>query len=179
MNPRDQPLTLYNGSAEHDLAVMHWWAVLNGTGEAEKTFMPNTYESMSKFYKLFKLPSFLTFKFDEGIWFASWYEPVMAGGFLGIWAAKDKRQSRAMLIAVEDAISFGLDRFPVLIGLTRQKDILDEHCCMGYRVLGNIPELWAGGKDCWVVSINREQFNARRIHSVKRPETVTEVRKEA
>jgi len=96
-------------------------------------------------------------------------EPAMSGAFFGLWCRDIRRHGKGILEATEEALDYGLSWYPVLMGVTKQENLLDAHRKLGYNVMGKMPAIF-DGEDAWVVYITREMFNARATHLIKRPE---------
>ena len=159
-------MILYEPSRDHDLVLARWWTTLISGDDASRTFSPDVTSNLHAFLSFFQLPRHLVFKLDGGgVWFAAWYEPIMSGAFFGLWIREDHRQSRASFVAFEESIRAGLVVSPVLIGVTRQPDLIDEHERVGYTLVGRIPELW-DGDDVWILTMTRESFNARNTQPI-------------
>lgn len=136
--------------------VAQMWARINDTPDMEKMFAhPHT---LATFFKAFEPPCVLLFDHDdEGITAATWFEPVFDGAFVSYWVRSDRRKSKVVLESYVRAVYAGLKIFRVLIGLTKQEELLDEHVKFGYTVLCQIPRIF-GGKPAWLVQIDEERF---------------------
>ena len=161
-----EPIILYQPSREHDLVVSAWWARLVAGPDAERTFTPSVTDTLSAFLGFFQQPKHLVFKLDTvGIWFAAWLEPVMSGAYFGLWIREDRRHSKLALVAFEESLSIAFTIFPVLIGVTRQPDLIDGHKRLGYTLLGQIPYLW-DDTDVYIMFITKDAFNSRSTQAV-------------
>lgn len=155
-------MIVYNRSTEHDLLLARWWAILCETGELRTTFAKSI-ESLSSFYALFHPPSVLLFFTDaNGIWLAAWFESVLSGAFMGLWSRQDKRKSRSAFRAVLSIYRQALVTWPVLIGVTKQEKLIDQHQRLGYTLLGKIPCLF-DGEDAFVLVLTKQTFRDREV----------------
>jgi len=146
--------------------MFQWFGALATHGDFDKLFMPQ-YGTISRFFEhVAKLR--IVFKVDDkGVWFWASYAPMLSGAQFDMWARPDKRCTKAGVEAMGEALERGFDVWPVLIGLTRQENLLDGHRRMGYTIVGKVPALWAG-EDVWVMHITRESFNAREAFVTRR-----------
>ena len=154
-------MTRYDGSDAHDALVLGWWHTLVTTGDLARTFMASLHP-VGAFLAFWRSPDRpLLFRADaRGLWFAGWFEPMMAGASAGLWARADYRLTRVGLSAVETFLATGLARWPVLIGVTKQEKLLRAHTRLGYTVLGEVPHLWDGER-AWVVVLTSAGFDKR------------------
>lgn len=146
----------YHADPAEDLLLSQWWTTLLDANEFLGTFTA-TLVPLSAFLAHFQPPTSLLYEADaRGLWAAAWFEPVMSGAFLGFWARRDRRRTRGALEALETALTSGLARWPVLLGVTRS-NLLRAHRRLGYTVLGDIPHLW-DGRAVSVVMLTQEGF---------------------
>ena len=133
-------------------------------------FSRETTASLHSFLSTFQPPNQLLFKSDLklGLWFAAWLEPALSGAFVGLWCQDKMRHTKALLETVEEALDYGLYQYPVLIGVTKQENLLDAYRRLGYNVLGKVPLIF-DGEDAWIAHITRGSFEARESHLVRRP----------
>ena len=168
MNKQGNELFEYIPSLEHDGLLLQWWMRLVASGDISKCFMEDA-KRLSRFYELLARPTRVTFKVDAGgIWFVGWFCPILAGATFDMWVAPQRRKSKAFVEAMCEALEWGFDRWPVLIGVTAQENLLDDHERMGYTVVGPIPDLWDKGKMAWTMYVTRDSFHARRTQIVRR-----------
>ena len=154
-------MVVYKPSPEHDMTLVRWWMDLTNSGEIEVVFSQSVV-SFVDFLSLFLPPKTLVFEYDKlGIWLAAWFDPVMSGAFMGFWIAKRKRRTRDAYRAAVKIYDLALAEWPVLIGVTRQKELLDIHENMGYVSNGVIPHLW-DGQEAYVLHLTKESRIGRR-----------------
>lgn len=164
---REVKLIQYKPGIEQDCLLTHWYMMMIATKELHQTF---TELSLSAFLRSFQLPHHLIYAQDSGnghIWFAAWFDPVFDGALLGIWADKSKRPTKVGLATFEAAIEYGLARWPVLVSVTRQEKLLDEHRRLGYTLVGKLPMFW-GGENAWILHLTREGFDSREVRLIVR-----------
>lgn len=168
----------YVASRDTDLLIAHWWAKMERDGDLPDLFLPAS-QSLSGLYAVLTGPrkSVLYGVDISGIWAAFWFEPVMSGVFMGAWVAWERRHTRRALDAFLQAWELALTHYTVVLGITKQREILSEHERLGYTVLGLLPEMWAG-QDAWAIALTRPAFaktlaRFRRVSA--RLETVEEV----
>lgn len=137
-------IQLYNpDNAAHQAALIVVFTNLVANEELEQTLAPSSH-TPHKFLSMMQ-HSVTTFCADEyGIWFLGWFEPVFSGAFASTWVRKDRRGTKRHFLAMVEWLDKGLQLFPVLMGITKQKALLSEHYRLGYTLSGIIPSLWDG-----------------------------------
>jgi hypothetical protein len=155
-------MTVYDGMPESDLLLLDWWTRMAATMELEQAFSV-VHASVGSFFHSFRPPAVLVYELDdEGIWFAAWFDPVMSGAFYGLWIAPQMRLTMCALRAVQKSVAFGLEKFPVLIGATRQTKVARQAARFGARIVGDIPNLFDGEK-ATICYITRETVREPRF----------------
>ncbi len=149
------------GRRDVDLWVTKWWFKMEADGDL-RVALSDQCQSLGELFGLISSPTkYVLFATDEdGIWFAAWFEPSLSGVFMGAWCAKEYRHrghGRRGLNAFLDAWEWGLQRWPVVIGITKQPAILDEHRRLGYTIHGPIPQ-WFDGKSTWIMHLTQGSF---------------------
>jgi len=153
------PFDLYEaGHADVDLWVTKWWFKMETDGDL-KVALSAQCQSLGQLFGLISAPTkYVLFATDDaGIWFAAWFEPSLSGVFMGAWAAKEVRHRKRGLFAFLDAWEWALQRWPVVIGITKQPAILAEHQRLGYTIHGPIPH-WFDGKSTWIMHLTPGSF---------------------
>ena len=150
------------GHRDVDLWVTKWWFKMEADGDL-RVALSEQCQSLGQLFGLIGAPTkYVLFAFDEdGIWFAAWFEPSLSGVFMGAWAAKEYRHrghGRRGLNAFLDAWEWALGRWPVVIGITKQPDILAEHMRLGYTVHQPAMPQWFDGKPTWIMTLTRASF---------------------
>ncbi len=147
----------YVASRDTDLLIAHWWAKMERDGDLPDLFIASS-QSLGALYRIIGPGKTLLYGVDiSGIWAAFWFEPMMSGVFMGAWVAREHRHTRRALDAILQAWELALIHHTVVIGITRQYEILSEHERLGYTVLGLLPGIW-DGKDAWAIALTRTAF---------------------
>src|SRR5713226_4540589 len=133
----------YSPCYEHDFAVAQWYMRMLVDGDLESGLF---YEkSLSGVFDWLKRAEAVLIKWEEkeGFWFVAIFEKLMGGVGLSYWLAKSHRQSVSSLKPFEKAIEWGLERWPIILGLVRDPKVLKIDKRMGSIEVGTIPGLWA------------------------------------
>jgi len=159
-------LVEYEPGMMADALMMHLFTCMCVDEEIDRLF--HDVDCLSDFMRAINRPTQTVFKGDEhGIWFLAMYTPHFAGATFDMYVAPRRRKGKAWVSAMCEALEYGFEKWPVLIGLTAHENLLDDHVRMGYIIAGKIPGLWHG-KDVHVLHITRESFNARETHLRRR-----------
>jgi len=165
-------LRVYGPSVENDLLLVRWYEDLRASGDLEKTFTPAT-QCLSVFLNLFSFPSHLLYQQTESgvesdvdtrntprVIRAFWLVPASPGvAYCGVWLMEGVRFSPRSLSFLQACYSFGFTKRNVLLGKTKQMDLLPIHEKLGYTVVGKLALGWDGVKeDAWIVELTRESF---------------------
>jgi len=170
-------LRLYEPGNPHvDLEITRWWLQMQADGDLEHLFVQEARTLGSLFGTISPPRTCLLAHDAEGIWFAAWFEPCMAGAFMGAWCRRRLRHSRPALQAFFDAWSWALapGRWPLIVGVTKQPALLSEHRRLGYAVYGadrmGIGPLF-DGEPTWMLVLTREahERTLRRFQWLRRP----------
>lgn len=136
-------MTIYEPGIESDLLLLRWYGHMGEIGDLEKVFsvtMAPCSAFMSEMRKCF-----VVYEADaDGIWFAAWFDPAMAGAYHHAWIRHDHRKSRAGLLAMIESLYLGLERWPVLISVTKQPEVPTQIQRLGFVTLGTVPWLFDG-----------------------------------
>jgi hypothetical protein len=153
-------LKVYKGTVQEDISIFEWWREIAGTTDGDLyKMLPRSSWPLSCFYQLFRPPKTLLYaEDDKGIWFAVWLERMESAGIFSMWVAKRWRGTLKQYRITKLAYEGSFEMFPVLLGMTKQPDLLDEHKKVGYEVLGKVPGLFGGQEDAWIVMLTREAF---------------------
>lgn len=166
--------SLYYPSRENDLEIVRWWIRLERDGDLDKLMLEGG-RTVNDLFRMVSAPKAMLYAAtpEDGIWFAMWFEPCLNGAFCGAWLAKDKRGSRQGVYAFLDAWTWALAAFPVLIGVTKQTDLLRIHRRVGYTVLGSVPFLF-DGQEATVMYLTRRAFRET-LRRLRRPTEALDV----
>jgi hypothetical protein len=157
MESVDQVLYRYEPSPAADLHLATWWAKLHTSGDLFQTFS-SSLDNLSSFLAWFRPPHRLLYATDaEGIWLAAWFEPLLSGALMGLWADPRYRGSRQAVQVAGQVFEEAFATYPVLLGLIKQRRHLRAATKVGYEVLGAIPHL-CNGDDAWLVVLTRAAF---------------------
>ena len=158
---------VYFPSRENDLEIVRWWVRMDRDGDLDKLMMEGS-RSVSDLFRLIQPPKTMLWLLDdEGVWFAMWFEQCFNGVFCGAWMRQDYRGRRAGTFAFLDAWTWALVAWPVLIGVTKQPDLVGIHRRVGYTVMGSIPGLF-DGQEATVMYLTRAAFRET-LRRLRRP----------
>lgn len=162
-----QGLTLYSGRADEDVLVARWWGRMAEDGDLDNLFLAES-RTLGALFSLVRPPRHFVYLAEEpgGIWFAMWGDQIMAGAFIGMWLRRDRRRTRRGLCAFLDGLEWLLSIVPVVLGVTKQPNIVAEHERLGYTVFGRLPEFF-DGQEATVVALTRDAF-AKTLEKYKR-----------
>jgi hypothetical protein len=153
----------YNGGIDEDMLIGAWWAEMAKSGDLALCVNEHA-QSLSEFYRLFKSPNWLLVDLNDyhtAVHFAAWFEPTFDGAFFSLWAHPTRKNKRRGLELLHKAYEIGFEHYPVLIGITKQKRLLDGHKRLGYTLLGAIPFLFSG-EDTYVLYLTKEAWQSAR-----------------
>ena len=147
------------GHPDVDLWITKWWFKMTADGDLARSLSEQC-QTLGQLFGLIASPTkyVLFVTDDDGIWFAAWFEPSLTGVFMGMWCSRERRRTRAGLHVLLDAWEWALLRWPVVLGITKQPDILDEHRRLGYAVHEPPVPHWFDGRPTWVLSLTRAGF---------------------
>lgn len=133
---------LHSGD-EADILIAQVWRNLMETGEIENLVYGRA-KTLAGFLEIFRVPGRAVAECDEelGIWFVGWVEPAFEGAFYCQWIHPNRRHGVAALTATLESMGHFLEKYPVLLGVTKQHRLVKEHVRLGYRKVGEIPLLW-------------------------------------
>lgn len=137
-------MTLYDRD-RHEMFVLKWWTDLNANPAELENLFAKPLRNLTTILNWAASTVKVMFETDwDGIWAAAWVEPYMSGAFFGAWIRPDKRHTKAALQFINQAYDTALGYFPVLIGLTKQKNLHELHLRLGYEYVGEVPYLFDG-----------------------------------
>jgi len=151
-------LTVYRPSRDADLLVSQWWCCMDRDGDLDLTFSGDS-RAMGSLFRMVSPPKALVYTCDdEGIWFAMWFERVLAGSFFGQWVRRGRRGTRAALDTTFEAwaLAFAQGWNP-LIAVTKQERLLRELGKFGYTIHGPVPGLFDGDA-AHIAVLTRDEF---------------------
>ena len=152
----------YVPDSDHDIAVADWWGQLKTSGDLIKLFAADE-QSMSRFMRDMRRPTELVFQLDAGgrICRAAWFQPFTIGALASIWLREDSRHSASALKFVYEVLDHATRTWPVLVGITKQAELLDAHRKLGYTITDPIPAAW-DGEPAWFLTLTRAGFEEAR-----------------
>lgn len=163
LDPETVLYYIYQPGEAGDGPLFHWYAQLTATGDIHKILGPSVH-SISAFMRHFTDPSArLYYLFDDdGWWAVAWSFPMAGGGAWGFWLREDKRAvgSRLALAFIMATLNDALSRFPVLVNVTKQPEVVEKTQRLGYTYVGEIPYLFEG-ETAYVLQMTREAFEPR------------------
>lgn len=129
----------------HETLLVHWYySSLVAEPEEFANLFAKPLRNLTEILHWAKHSVKLIFESDGTIWIAAWILPEMSGAWFGLWVRKDKRQTRAMLAFVDECLDAALERFPVLMALTKQPRLQSEIERLGFVHQGATPHLFDG-----------------------------------
>lgn len=149
-------MEIYNCFDEHhDLLIAQWYQFLVDSEDMDTMFANR--HTLGSLLVAMRPPTVCLFEHDDkGVWAVFWYEPIFNGAFFSVWMRKDKRATVNAVTAMRKAIKAGLEAWPTLIGVTKQKRLLPIHLKLGYNLVGMIPKLF-GGHDAYILTLTRKE----------------------
>lgn len=154
-------MKIYEPGVNSDLLLTEWWTHLGLSGDLERAFTVDL-APLGAFLMEWRNISALMYEVDEqgSICKAAWVERVMSGGFYGLWIREDQRDSSSLAFVLESTL-LCLQRFPVLIYVTRSRETADTAIRFGANEIGEVPHIF-DGQAAIVLSITSEDL--RRVH---------------
>jgi hypothetical protein len=155
--PERRCSVVYEPGVHSDLLMLDWWKHLATTGDLEKLFSKEMAECGTFMATMQRL--FVVYEADDkGIWFAAWFIPFMDGANYGGWLRTDCEDTPAGSRAVVDSIAVGLNRFPVLLSITKyEPDFVQWLVSLGFEYAGTVPQL-CQREDMIVAWLTEENF---------------------
>lgn len=144
--------------------LIKWWADL---GEDRETAFHSSLGGLGNFILYFRQTAALMFEADEqGIWFAASSRPFYDGALWDVWIRSNKRHTRSAIQAIELSYGLALERFPFLLGLTKQPNLHAIHLKLGYEYAGRIKQA-IDGADMYAYQLTREGWHGRKIRAIR------------
>jgi hypothetical protein len=165
-------ITLYEPTMQSDLMLAKLYTEIIYSRDLDRLLAPDA-RTLSGFMKLCQPPNVCLLGTDEGLenrdgaWMWANFEPCFSGAFVGMWIKAERRGSKGSLTAVVDILEAGLKDFSILLNITHQNYLLEEHEKFGYSLVGEIPLLWAG-RSVWLLKLTPGEFHASRAYQTMR-----------
>jgi hypothetical protein len=151
----------YEPGPAADGALLRWWLRLAEADDLDRTFGPGA-QAIGEFFAQMRHPD-ATLVYgtdaDGAIRLAFKLNTILGGAFVVLWVDPAWRTTREALATVAACYGAAFRSFPVLLGVTAQPGLLDEHQKWGYIVVGRIPALY-GTSDAWLVTLTESDFLA-------------------
>lgn len=163
-------IKLYEPTMMSDLVLAKLFTEMAYSGDLEKMLGPRG-KTLSGFLALCQPPNTCLLGIDEGLlemegaWLWAHFEPCFSGAFVGMWVRPEKRGMKGSVRTVLGILEAGLKDYPVLLNITHQERLLEEHTDFGYRMVGEVPLLW-GGRSVWLMQLTMEWFEGCRAKQV-------------
>lgn len=160
------PLALYRTTPQMDMFLSKVYTDIVYAGDGEKV-LGERMQSLFGFLSGCQPPNICILGFDagprelNGAWMWTLMEPCYDGGFFSMWIRPEKRRTKQAFALAWECYERFFDEFPVLLGVTHQEDLLEEHQRLGYTLLGKVRNL-KQGQDVWIMTIHKEDFLARK-----------------
>ena len=154
---------LYNSrDNNHNLLVQQLWMELEKSGDLKKMFFEKEQTSSYDFMTLLA-NSYMAF-FDvveKGTWMLVWFNPWLNGTWMGLWCREDMRFKMSFSKNLFTIMTEAFKLTPLIMGVTKQPDLLEIHKKLGYNISLIVPELY-GDDPGWIVALHRNDFKHMR-----------------
>lgn len=153
---------IYSSDTRHEVLLLDWWRQITLAEDMDRTLALSLHAPLA-FCAHFAQPDLLRFCIDEqGIWFAFWAEPLLAGAVQGLWIRPTYRKSRVSLDCLLRALSWAFDLYPVLLSTSIQPSIVRQLVYLGYTAPHHIPYLWPNAAECLIQHQTRQHWKDRK-----------------
>ena len=133
------------------------------SGDMATTFAPDM-RYLSTFLTFFRGGATMGYASDNnGIFFASWVQTFLAGGFFGVWIRKDKRHTVTALRLLTESYNECFKVYTVLLGICKQEHLREVHEKLGYKRLAEVPALW-NGESVDIYAMTKDMWENRHGH---------------
>ena len=150
-------MKVYEPDLGPDVLIAKWWMQVVDDGDMGR-MLGNGSIPLSEFLLFWREPRMLLYETDDkGISSAFWTESIMQGAFFGMWCRPDMRRTPQFQTALDLALTSMFTSIKVLIAITMQPKMLERYTHMGYRMIGTVPELFAG-QETYILSLTGADF---------------------
>jgi hypothetical protein len=155
---------VYRPSFTHDTWLLQWYACLVADGELG-ALVAAPYHPAAAFLHVFQPPARLHLDVEPElgprvVQFAVWYGPFLDGVALNIYAAPERRHTRAMVQYFVDEVAWACQQWPVVAAWARDPRLVRMYQKFGLRLAGGVPKARAG-QTMWLLTVTAEQHQAR------------------
>lgn len=154
-------LVTYKPDMQADMVLSKLYTDIIYARDGDGLLMPQA-QTLSGFLSLCQAPNVCILGFDEGEfgtfngpWLWANFEPCFSGAFVALWIKPEKRGTKQAVRFTFDLLGGALEQCPLLLNVTKQEELLEEHEKMGYKLVGKLTGLWEG-KDVWLLSLDQE-----------------------
>ncbi len=161
----------YSRQPDEDILISRWWESLVESGEINLITTRNC-RSLSGFFGMLGPPRILLYTGEESIDFAVWIEKAGTsdkGYFFSTWTVASLRGTRTQ-IQLLHVIYEGLFKFAdVLVGVTKQKELLDVHRKGGYVYSGAVPYFF-DSDPAYMVYLTKPGYRSGKLYALAKKE---------
>lgn len=157
------PIHPYLPDTDHDLYLAQWWGHLRDSGDLTRLFA-TAEQPFSTFMSTMRRPTDVVFQLDPTNKFIirlAYFQPFTIGALSGLWLHADHRRSRSALEFVLEVLDHATRTWPVIVGITKQPELLDAHRNLGYTISEPISAAW-DGEPAWFLTLTRAGFEEAR-----------------
>lgn len=162
---------LYTRQADQDILISRWWESLVESGEINLITTRNC-RSLSGFFRMLGPPRMLFYAGEESIDFAVWLEKAGnsdKGYFFSNWIAKPLRGTRRQLRLMHAIYEGTFEFADVLVGMTKQKNLLDIHQKIGY-VYGCVVPYFFDSDPAYIVYLTKSGYRSSKTYAIAQKE---------
>lgn len=150
----------------HEMMALKWFLDLRAKPDEFNKLFTKSLQNLTIFLHWIRNTVRVAVAFDEqGFWACAWIEPSLSGAYAGAWIREGKRGTFQALAFMNRFYAESLRVFPVLLGLTKQRELHEIHLAMGYTLGCVIPEFF-DGDDAFLYIMTRESRREAR-HNVR------------
>lgn len=142
----------------HEMLALGWWLKLKEDPIEFANLFSREFKFLTPF--MFWCAHNATIVFDcdkDGLWACAWTVPDMDGAFFGAWFRHDRRHGKETYKFIMEAYRLAFERYPTLVGITKQQRLRDLHLKLGYEFRGELPS-WFDGDTAFMYVLTRESF---------------------
>lgn len=161
----------YERRSDQDILIARWWESLVESGEIN-LITTRGCRSLSGFFRMLGPPRILLYTEEESIDLAVWFEKAGTsdkGYFFSTWTDKSIRGTRRQIRTLH-TIYEGLFKFAdVLVGVTKQKELLDVHRKGGYVYSGAVPYFF-DSDPAYMVYLTKPGYRSGKLYALAKKE---------